>query len=83
MEAMPLLVRTVVGNHTASAIRNALAETAEGKAISTIGIHAVEGIGPSTRTRQKYKNQPRFFGDKRETPRCRCSRSAVRMLRTD
>ena len=50
MEAMPLLVRTVVGNHTASAIRNALAETAEGKAISTIGIHAVEGMGPSTRT---------------------------------
>ena len=50
MEAMPLLVSTVVGNHTASAIRKALAETAVGKAMSTSGIHAVDGIGPSTRT---------------------------------
>lgn len=42
MEAMPLLVSTVVGNHTASAIRKALAETAVGKAMSTSGIHAVD-----------------------------------------
>ena len=48
---MPFIVRTVVGNQTARAIRKALAETVPGKLTSTSGIQAVDGIGPSILTR--------------------------------
>ena len=51
MFAIPFEVRTVVGNHTASAIRKLLATITEGKTTRTIGIQAVGGIGPSTLTR--------------------------------
>ena len=50
MLAIPLAVKTVVGNHTAIPIKNALADTTVGKLIRTSGIHAVDGIGPRTLT---------------------------------
>ena len=51
MLEMPLAVSTLVGNQTARAMRKALAETTVGKLIIARGIQAVEGMGPSTRTR--------------------------------
>ena len=51
MFAIPFAVSTVVGNHTASAIRKLLAIMIDGNTTSTMGIHAVGGIGPRILTK--------------------------------
>jgi hypothetical protein len=43
---IPLLVMTVVGNHTAKAIKKLLADIVVGNTTKTKGTHAVDGIGP-------------------------------------